>query len=307
MVWVKKGFIYKPSGEGGWMNSHAQLPTALLMEDRIRIYINVRPKPGLTRPTYIDVDIKDPTKILYVHKEPLLELGPRGAHDEFGFLLTHVMRVEDEVWIYLSCFKKEVSVPHSNSIGLAISKDGGSTFYKPFPGPLTATTRFESYSALAPCVMREGNKWHMWYGSGTGWLEQHGKMEQLYCLYYAHSDNGLDWVRPNICAIPAHDNEGISRACVRKEGDIYEMYYSYRGTDNYRDGGEASYRIGYATSKDAMNWVRQDDKVTLLRSESGWDSEMIGYTNILDTPHGRYMFYNGNGFGESGFGYAVWQ
>jgi hypothetical protein len=40
-------------------------------------------------------------------------------------------------------------------------------------------------------------------------------------------------------------------------------------------------------------------------SESGWDSEMIEYPFVFDHNGARYMLYNGNGYGKTGFGLAV--
>ena len=73
-----------------------------------------------------------------------------------------------------------------------------------------------------------------------------------------------------------------------------------RGTDK-----ENSYRIGYAESKDGITWKRLDDKAGIERSKFGWDSEMMSYPNVIKYQDKIYMFYNGNGFGQSGFGYAI--
>jgi hypothetical protein len=32
---------------------------------------------------------------------------------------------------------------------------------------------------------------------------------------------------------------------------------------------------------------------------------MMAYPFVIDINHRKYMFYNGNGFGKSGIGYAV--
>jgi putative glycosyltransferase len=37
----------------------------------------------------------------------------------------------------------------------------------------------------------------------------------------------------------------------------------------------------------------------------GWDSEMIEYPFVFDHAGERYMLYNGNGYGKSGFGLAI--
>ena len=40
-----------------------------------------------------------------------------------------------------------------------------------------------------------------------------------------------------------------------------------------------------------------------FRSE-GWDSEMMEYAHVIQYHGTKYMFYNGNKFGHSGFGFA---
>ena len=40
-------------------------------------------------------------------------------------------------------------------------------------------------------------------------------------------------------------------------------------------------------------------------SKNGWDSEMICYPYVFDHKGKRYMLYNGNGYGKTGFGLAV--
>ena len=74
------------------------------------------------------------------------------------------------------------------------------------------------------------------------------------------------------------------------------MYYSYRGE---------MYRIGYAESEDGLEWNRMDEHAGIAPSESGWDSEMICYPCLFEYEGRRYMSYNGNGYGKSGFGIAV--
>jgi hypothetical protein len=83
------------------------------------------------------------------------------------------------------------------------------------------------------------------------------------------------------------------------------MWYSYRRVDGYRTDPTKSYRLGYAESNDGITWTRKDSSVGITRSETGWDSEMICYSHVVDHGGRRYLFYNGNGFGQSGIGYAI--
>ena len=59
------------------------------------------------------------------------------------------------------------------------------------------------------------------------------------------------------------------------------------------------------TSANGLNWTRMDQDAGIARSESGWDSEMIEYPFVFDHGGQRYMLYNGNGYGKTGFGLAA--
>ena len=98
--------------------------------------------------------------------------------------------------------------------------------------------------------------------------------------------------------------EASTRPTVIYKNSIYHMWFCCRGIEEFRDGKDA-YRIGYAWSKDLKKWNREDEKAGIYVSEEGWDSKMMAYPYVVETPYGPYMFYNGNGFGQSGFGYAV--
>ena len=82
------------------------------------------------------------------------------------------------------------------------------------------------------------------------------------------------------------------------------MWFCYRSSNDFRDG-IGSYKIGYAYSLDLINWIREDSLAGISLSNEGWDSKMICYPYVVETKYGIYMFYNGNGFGKSGFGYAI--
>jgi len=84
------------------------------------------------------------------------------------------------------------------------------------------------------------------------------------------------------------------------------MWYCYRSSHDYRDGAGA-YRIGYAESVDGLDWIRMDDRHGLPVVEGGWESTMTCYPFVTEVDSRLLMFYNGNGFGRTGFGYAVFE
>ena len=56
--------------------------------------------------------------------------------------------------------------------------------------------------------------------------------------------------------------------------------------------------------KTEKNWIRNEN-IELDTSPNGWDSEMVCYPYIFTYCENKYMFYNGNGFGKTGIGYAI--
>ena len=86
---------------------------------------------------------------------------------------------------------------------------------------------------------------------------------------------------------------------------IYHMFFCYRHGLDFRSNSSKSYKIGYAYSKDLVNWTRDDSQINLDESPENWDSEMIAYPNIFELDGRFYMLYCGNGNGRTGFGLAV--
>jgi len=83
------------------------------------------------------------------------------------------------------------------------------------------------------------------------------------------------------------------------------MWYNKRKINGFRTDKNKSYRAGYAESKDGINWVRRYNIINIDLSNSGWDSEAIAYPYVIKKNDLFIMFYNGNGFGKTGFGYSI--
>lgn len=308
-MWHKKGRIHHIDHYNDWMVSHACVPTALLIDkDTIRVYYAPRNPEGRSIPTYIDVSAENPEKILYIHDKPIMELGELGTFDDGGIMPCSVVRLSDTcIYMYYVGWNASVLVPYRNAIGLAISHDNGNTFQKAFPGAIVERNRDEPFFTASPYVIKQDNKWMMWYASSTGFVVNEGNPEPLYEIKYAFSDDGINWSRPNItCIPPAEKYQCTARPTVISEAGKYKMWFTYRGSFDYRDGKD-SYRIGYAESEDGIRWTRNDEASGIEFSESGWDSSMQTYPSVIEVNGRKILFYNGNGFGKTGIGYAVWE
>lgn len=318
-MWNKQGLIFNVGGDDWWNKTHVQCPILNIHNDKEwRIYYATRDFEGKSRISYILVEPGNPKKILYVHDKPILELGNPGTFDDSGQMPTSIVHYKGVFYLYYIGWITRKTVPYSNAIGLAYSKNGYT--FKKYDGPIFTQNVVDPYFLGTACVIPPARGypfWNMHYLSCTEWQEIDGKMEPRYLIKHAVSEDGLRWENNyNIKSIKyKNDNEmGICSASVIPQYNdnpdfkviiSQQMWYCYRGK-NYRKDNNDSYRIGYACSESPeYGWVRKDDEVGIDVSESGWDSEMICYPNVTKYNNVLYMLYNGNGFGRSGFGYAT--
>lgn len=114
MAWIKKGLIYYPKGENGFDYSHCHKPTPLILNGTtIRVYFGVRDKNNITRTTFIDVDINDPKKILYVHNKPVIDIGKIGTFDDSGANVSSVVRVGNKIYMLLYWMESKYNCTYS--------------------------------------------------------------------------------------------------------------------------------------------------------------------------------------------------
>jgi hypothetical protein len=307
MHWKKKGLVYAPRGQYEWNQSHAQLPIVDPVSSEIwRIYFATRDATNRSNISFIEVEAGRPENLLYEHDQTLLPFGKLGTFDESGIMPLCIVDREGLKYLYYAGWTIRATIKYHNSIGLAVSRDGGRSFEKFAEGPLFDLRPHEPYFTGTANVLVEDGLWRMWYQSCTKWEIIDGAPEPFYHLKYAESRDGIHWQRDGVVAIDYQDEGegGICSATVVRE-DCYKMWYSYRRAGDYRSNPNNSYRIGYAESEDGREWTRHDEQAGIDISANGWDSEMLAYPFVLVHEGKKYLFYNGNGFGRTGFGYAV--
>jgi hypothetical protein len=313
MKLIKKGFIFNVAGDEEWARMYACGPTVDIVDDKIwRIYYAARDAENHSRPSYIEVEAGNPEHILYVHGSPLLDLGKIGTFDDCGITISTVETYQGKKYMYYLGWTVRNTVSYHNSTGLAISEDGGRTFRRFSEGPLLQPSYKEPYCNGACFTLIDRGLWRMYYTSFVGWEVYDNHPEPLYHLKYAESKNGIDWERNQIVSLDFENGKkgGIARPSVIKErDDFYRMWYTYRGASDYRTNRNNSYRIGYAESTDGITFVRRNELagISIDPDENAWDGVMQTYPFVMKYAGRYWMFYNGNGFGRSGFGYAVFE
>ena len=87
--WEKEGLIYAPDGNG-YFKSHAARSIPYQVNDSIlRLFITSRDDDDRLLPSYIDLDINNPHRLLHVNDKPLLSFGRMGTFDDSGITFSH--------------------------------------------------------------------------------------------------------------------------------------------------------------------------------------------------------------------------
>ena len=303
-MWQKKGLIYNPQGtDDDWMNNSVLTPEPFMLNDEvIRIYASFRDKDGVGRIGYLDLSAKNPSEILKINPTPVLDIGKDGRFDDNGMLLGEVIRVDDKIYMYYNAFQIVKKAKFFGFGGLAISEDGGETFVRAQECPVLDRVPEALFGRATHTVMYENGIFRVWYAVIYDWTFINGIPYPTYNIKYTESKNGIDFPKEGIPCVQCKDDEyRIGRPKVRRlPNGKYEMRYT---SDNMKK----EYRAGYAESDDGSHWVRQDDLGGLGPSGgTGWDSDEASYPVVCETKYGTYMFYDGNGMGREGFGYAKW-
>ena len=292
------------------MTSFAQAPSTLVFEDYLRVYFSTRPDPDsfgqfVSFTGFVDLDIADLTRIVRISEQPIMQLGGKGTFDEFGVYPFSAVRFGERILGFHGGWTRPSSVPFAVSIGASESFDGGASYVRLGPGPVISASPNEPFVISGPKIRLFNGALYMYYIAGKSWIETRRVPEPVYRIRMAVSSDGISWKREDRDLIVPLDDGDEAQASpdVFWDGEIYHMFFCFRKTLNYR-GNSGSYRLGYASSNDLLNWTRDDSKVDFEPSDQGWDSDMIAYPHVFHIQDHWYLLYLGNGVGREGFGMA---
>ena len=299
--WKKLGLIYSTHGTHCHpkLLTHAANPLPMLIEgDLYRVFYSGRDINNKSSVGAVDIDIVK-HKVIKVHNEPFFEHGPEGSFYEDGVSIGNCYTVNDVQYMLFMGWQTPKAGHWRGDIGrLVVTPDLSLVLdsNKPFMG----SDDIDPISLSYPWVQKskEGG-YVMWYGSTSTWDAGNGEM--LHVINCAESQDGHNWNRKGL-SIPYQIGkaQAFSRPTMIESISIgFEMWFSYRS------GSGEKYRIGYAYSIDSKKWKLALQDAGISVSLYGWDSEMIEYPFVFDHKGQRYMLYNGNGYGKTGFGLAI--
>jgi len=314
MKWKKLGKIFDPREHKLPNNcfAFAQSPQTLVFDDFVRVYFSTREKDStekyLSHISFVDFS-KNFEKILEVSENTVIPLGNAGCFDEHGIFPLNILKVSDKLLGYICGWSRRTSVSVETAIGLAVSDDDGLTFRRIGDGPVLSASLHEPFLVGDPFVQIYDGLYHMWYIYGTRWFRhsEAAPPDRVYKIGHAASADGFSWKKTGkqLIADKLNSDECQALPTVIRFNDQYHMFFCYRQAIGFREKKDSAYRIGYASSHDLINWVRDDASAGLDTSAGQWDSDMLCYPHVFHCDGNVYMLYNGNEFGRFGFGLAL--
>ncbi|WP_297185865.1 hypothetical protein [uncultured Porticoccus sp.] len=299
--WQKLGLLYCPEGSGPHekLRTHAANPLPVLIQgDLYRIFYSGRDSRNRSSVGAVDVDIMQ-RKVVKVHDQPFFEHGPEGTFYADGVSIGNCYEADGLRYMLFMGWQAPTNGHWRGDVGRLVVKPD-LTLELDRDYPFITTDMVDPISLSYPWVMfNSAGRYDMWYGSTQSWDAGNGEM--LHVINYASSEDGHCWSREGL-AVPFRlgEAQAFSRPTVVADGmGGFEMWFSYRS------GSGETYRIGYAVSNNGKDWYLALADAGITLSDSGWDSEMLEYPFVFDHKGQRYMLYNGNGYGRTGFGLVV--
>jgi hypothetical protein len=303
MSWSDLGLIYAVLNLSGWQASHAYVPTALAMTDRIRVFVAFWGHDRIGRLGFIDVALDDPRRILGVSDRPVLQPGAADGFDQDGVTPMTVVRIGAELRLYYAGWQRRTSstIRYTLFTGLAISNDA-TRFERvsalPVIGPGAGSTVVRTCGAILPI----SNGWRCYLAEDVGQIELDGKSTPSYRLSTMISPDGVHWPALGEEVFPVSEAIfGYGRSAVWRTDSGYQGLFSVRR----RDSGYQA--IEYSTSMDGVRWSPPSRTGMAFCADQTRDGQQqVCFPSLVFQGDRILMFYNGDDFGRAGLRAAIW-
>ena len=299
--WRKLGLLYQPMAGSPEpkLLTHAANPLPVhLANDTYRVFYSARDAQHRSSVGAVDIDIVK-RQIIRPHMSPVFLHGEEGSYLADGVSIGNCYEADGKTYMLFMGWQVPKDKHWRGDIGrLLLSADLKLSLDT--EAPILTMDEIDPISFSYPCVLKcRDGYYRMWYGSTQSWTSENGEM--IHVINYAVSNDGHHWIKKGL-AVPYQIGvaQAFSRPTVIEDDAGFHMWFSYRS------GTGEKYRVGCATSLDGEAWVlKLKQQASLSESHSEWDVDMQAYPFVFDHEGARYMLYNGNGYGLTGFGLAM--
>ena len=145
------------------------------------------------------------------------------------------------------------------------------------------TDEWDDGQAWNPAVIRDGDTLRMYYTGGDEIVWESANTS----IGYAWSLDGIEWTRhpSNPVLVPINGWYLFGCAVIKDEA-IYKMWYG-----RAINPGAPSFKIGYATSDDGINWTKHSSSVLTVGSNHEWDDSNITPQTVIKEGDEYKMWY----------------
>lgn len=250
--------------------SHAQLPTPIFINKNWYIFYANK----LNKKSFIQVAIFS-TEFKLLEIKDVLFPGERGCFDDSGVMPSCVLIRNNKFYLYYSGWNLDKGgVPYGHGIGLAIGSCS-LNFERYSDGPLIDRSIDNPYLSNSLFL----NKNTGYFCGGIGWHDNFA----MYGIKRCKTNDGIYFKDFNI--VLHSSSEAISRPCSFNN----KIYSSIKTVDsNYE-----IYKID----------IFEEKREKLVFEKHHWNDQMQCYPYLIHFGNANIGFYNGNNYGETGFGY----
>ena len=297
--WAKRGRLFTPSGD--W--THGSHPCAVHVEgDEFVVAFTRR---DASRHSHVFLQralVRDGTMTLQGEPKLALSPGEPGHFDCEGVISVCLVPHRGRVYLYYVGWQNLPDTLWICDTGRAVMDPQALTLTREYQGPVLGRDKDNPLFAAATAFHVEGDRWRTWYNSGLRWEKTATGWKHYYGIHLAESVDGVRWTcQPGLVLPFADEHEyAFGRPTVVEQDGVLHMWFAHRATATID-----AYRIGYAWSVDGRQWHRHDQLAGIDVAADGWDSEMVCYPYVFEHAGRMYMLYNGNNYGQTGFGLAV--
>jgi hypothetical protein len=303
MGWTDYGVIFPVKSISDWIQSHAYVPTAIQLQDRIRVFVAFWDAANYGRLGYIDTDLQDPRRILGYSHEPLLADSLNGSFDCDGVTPLSIVKTDEQLYLYYAGWQKLIDQEARYTLftGLAVSSDAQSfTRYSPTPilGP-TSTNKFVRTGIFA---LKEEDRWRAWFADFVENTIIDDKVTPSYRLSLIESDDGFSWPEQGKTVFDIDEEIfGYGRSAIWRQNGQYLGLFPVR----YRDGGYRA--IKFSESADGYQWSPLSMSGLAFGPEHTCDRQQeVSFPAVIHQESRIILFYNGDDFGRAGLRCAVY-
>jgi hypothetical protein len=297
--WVKAGRVFEPGGEF----THGSHPCAVHhRDDSFVVAFTRRDAQRRSHIFLCRATVADGRMTLLGEPKLALSPGEPGWFDCDGVISVCIVQNQGRTYLYYVGWQNLPDTLWICDTGRVALDLEALTLTREFRGPVLGRDKDNPLFAAATAFHVEGERWKTWYNSGLRWEKTAAGWKHYYGLHYAESRDGVQWKCEPGLMLPFKDEYeyAFGRPSVIRVDDTYFMWFAHRASATID-----TYRIGFASSTDGRSWQRNDALSGIDVSASGWDSQMICYPYVFEHRGTMHMLYNGNNYGQTGFGLAV--